>query len=61
MYKIFNMNKNILNKNMNLSFANKNSRRFFSSKFKLLISYNNSLINKSNILINNIDKSAIYR
>lgn len=55
------MNKNILNKNINLSFVNKKTTRFFSSKFEPLIIYNNSLLNKSNILRDSIGKSAIYR
>ena len=58
------MNKNILNKNINLSFINKNTTRFFSSKFKSFIIYDNSFTfftNKSNILTDNKGKSGIYR
>jgi group I intron endonuclease len=55
------MNKNILNKNINSSFVNNNTTRFFSSKLEPFIIYNNSLLNKYNILKDNIDKSGIYR
>lgn len=54
------MNKNIHNKS-NFSFANKNTTRLFSSKFESFIVYNNSLLNKSNILKDNSGKSGIYR
>lgn len=46
---------------MNKNIPNKNTKRFFSSKFKPLIIYNNSLLKKSNVLRDNKGKSAIYR
>lgn len=55
------MNKNILNNNFYLPLVDKNSTSFFSSKFEPLITYNNSLLNKFNILTDNKGKSAIYR
>jgi GIY-YIG catalytic domain/NUMOD1 domain len=51
LYKKYN-NNNILYKE---------DTRFFSSKVKPLIIYNNSLLNKSNALRDNVDKSGIYR
>jgi group I intron endonuclease len=55
-----NMKNNNNNKNTKISHPNMNVTPSFSSEFKPHISYNNSLLSKSNALKDNIGKSGVY-